>query len=115
MAGNVWEWCLTAYSDNLQALHEGSRSTSAPSGLSDQEWRMVDDVRRLSDKPDRRLEPVCAAARVLRGGSWVSDPGDLRCAGRDGDLPSYQFSYVGFRVCCVWGAPSLLCVTPLGA
>ncbi len=36
--------------------------------------------------------------RVLRGGSWVSDPGDLRSAVRVGITTGNRYDYVGFRV-----------------
>jgi serine/threonine-protein kinase len=37
------------------------------------------------------------ALRVLRGGSWLNPPADVRCAYRTGSQPSYRFTYVGFR------------------
>jgi formylglycine-generating enzyme required for sulfatase activity len=38
---------------------------------------------------------------VLRGGSWVSGPGYLRSAYRDGDFDSdTRFNFIGFRVVC---------------
>jgi formylglycine-generating enzyme required for sulfatase activity len=101
MAGNVWEWCLTAYSDNLEALTHDARAAAPPMGLSDKEWQLVTQARRLSDKPDSNAEPVCAAARVLRGGSWIGEPGALRCACRSVLEPSGSFGDIGFRVCCV--------------
>jgi formylglycine-generating enzyme required for sulfatase activity len=100
MAGHVWEWCLTAYSDNLEALTQDARAAVPPMGLSDKEWQLVTHARRLSDKPDSGAEPVCAAARVLRGGSWFRVPRLLRCACRDWRQPSVQDDDVGFRVCC---------------
>ena len=36
--------------------------------------------------------------RVLRGGSWIHNRWDARCAFRYGDLPGYFDYFVGFRV-----------------
>jgi formylglycine-generating enzyme required for sulfatase activity len=74
MHGNVWEWCLDHWHDNYEgALGDGSA------------W--------LSDNKD--------ASRVLRGGSWFSDPGHCRSAYRDHDFPAYRYYFIGFRVVCV--------------
>jgi formylglycine-generating enzyme required for sulfatase activity len=98
MAGNVWEWCLTAYTADLQGLQQNA--DAAPSGVSEHEWGLVTNETLLSDKPSSSVEPACAVARVLRGGSWIYVPRFLRCAFRDGDQPSGQDLLVGFRVCC---------------
>jgi serine/threonine-protein kinase len=34
----------------------------------------------------------------LRGGAFVEEPGDLRCAGRNGNYPHYRHRYNGFRL-----------------
>jgi formylglycine-generating enzyme required for sulfatase activity len=44
-----------------------------------------------------RSSSVCVT-RVLRGGSWVSIPGDLRSARRVGNIPNSRFNTFGFRV-----------------
>ena len=36
--------------------------------------------------------------RSLRGGSWASSEGSLRCSGRVYDVPDYRNDYIGFRV-----------------
>ena len=36
--------------------------------------------------------------RVLRGGTWVSDPGDLRSASRSGNISESRSRFNGFRV-----------------
>ena len=41
------------------------------------------------------------ASRVLRGGSWSDDPGNLRAAYRYRYAPGYRISSFGFRVCRV--------------
>jgi formylglycine-generating enzyme required for sulfatase activity len=69
MAGNVWEWCSDWY---------GPYNTyylKNPTG------------------------PDSGTMRVVRGGSWYSDAGRLRCAVRDGVDPSGRSCYVGFRLC----------------
>ena len=38
------------------------------------------------------------ALRVLRGGAFDGDQGDVRCAGRYGGNPGYWDRYSGFRV-----------------
>ena len=55
MHGNVWEWCTDPWHDNYNG-HPGDGSVWLPDG----------DFR----------------ARVLRGGSWVDDPLELRSANR---------------------------------
>ncbi|HMA65470.1 MAG: SUMF1/EgtB/PvdO family nonheme iron enzyme [Fibrobacterota bacterium] len=68
MHGNVWEWCSDRYRDY------SSEPVSNPIG------------------PDK------GSYRVLRGGSWVNDSGDCRCAARYCRGPSYCDGSIGFRV-----------------
>jgi formylglycine-generating enzyme required for sulfatase activity len=69
MHGNVWEWVEDNWHPNyLAAPADGSV------------WR--------SDRP----------LRVLRGGSWISRPGDLRSAFRYYGQPDYRDDWIGFRV-----------------
>ena len=42
--------------------------------------------------------PNGGSSRVLRGGSWWSNPGGCRSASRSGDAPSRRSHYLGFRV-----------------
>ena len=39
--------------------------------------------------------------RLLRGGSWGSDPWLCRSAYRSFNLPVFRGNFVGFRVCCL--------------
>ena len=74
MHGNVWEWCQDHWHENYEdAPTDGSAWTT---GGKD-------------------------SYRVLRGGSWDSDPRVCRSASRGYGLPDDRFSpYLGFRVVC---------------
>ena len=69
LAGNVWEWTASPWSED---------------GSSDSV-----DGRQLSG----------AAPRVGRGGSWVSSSRPLRAADRARGRPDSRFEDLGFRVC----------------
>lgn len=70
MHGNLWEWCEDAWNDNYNgAPIDGSA------------WLTGD-----------------ASYRVLRGGSWVTNPYQLRSANRYRYLPSNRNIIFGFRV-----------------
>jgi formylglycine-generating enzyme required for sulfatase activity len=73
MHGNVWEWCLDHWYDSYKG---------AP----------IDGSAWLSDKE--------SSYRLLRGGSWYSNPRRCRSAYRDNDGPGYWLNYIGFRVVC---------------
>ncbi len=68
--GNVWEWCEEWFDDKYYASSPGTDNTGPSSGSS----------------------------RVLRGGSWLSEPSDVRCAYRSGNTPDYRGNHNGFRV-----------------
>lgn len=36
--------------------------------------------------------------RVLRGGAWLYDPGDLRSSNRNLNLACYRNNFIGFRL-----------------
>jgi len=74
LAGNVWEWCDDAWRE-----------------LEDRSWQDADECSHAGPP---------GAARVLRGGSWVSVPRALRCAGRYGGDPGRRSGDIGFRVVC---------------
>ena len=70
MHGNVWEWCTDIY-------------TTAPPG------------ERKDNKNDTSSP---GQYRVVRGGGWLSGPGDCRSASRDGFRSDTRCDFVGFRV-----------------
>ena len=71
MLGNVWEWCEDSYSEDAYSKHVKNNPINESNG---------------------------ASFRVLRGGSWDSDPRGVRCAYRDRDIPVGCDSVTGFRV-----------------
>lgn len=81
MHGNVREWCADAW----HPTYVGAPNDGRP-------W--ID--------PDAEQ-----ALRLLRGGSWGSDPGDCRSACRDLGRPGDADDGVGFRVVCLPQDPSL--------
>jgi len=70
MHGNVWEW--------VQDCWNGSYAGAPGDGSA---WESGECGR-----------------RVLRGGSWVSEPGFLRSVGRGGDSAGLRDYGSGFRV-----------------
>jgi formylglycine-generating enzyme required for sulfatase activity len=71
MHGNVWEWVEDCYHDNYES--------GAPTAGS--AW----------------IEGDCTY-RVVRGGSWGIDPGNLRPASRIWETPGFRLNNLGFRV-----------------
>ncbi len=69
IAGNVWEWCADWYDENYYTESTKRSPTGSDSGI----------------------------FRVLRGGSWVSDPNSLRAAYRGYDAPADTGRLIGFR------------------
>ena len=68
MAGNVWEWCRTQYRPYPYRAGDG------------------------------REDPRAYDRRVVRGGSFIYDKGDVRCAVRHRSNPNHWDWYVEFRV-----------------
>ncbi len=74
MHGNVWEWCQ----DNWHSNYEGAPTNGS-------EWLDIEE------NTNRRL---------LRGGSWYSNPGNCRSAFRNDYYLDLNGNNIGFRVVC---------------
>jgi formylglycine-generating enzyme required for sulfatase activity len=68
LAGNAWEWTSSALRSYPYDARDGREEGTSP-------------------------EP-----RVVRGGSFIHGPGEIRCSYRHGMLPQVVDHYVGFRV-----------------
>ena len=78
MHGNVWEWC----EDHWHGSYQGAPSDGSA-------WL------------DANAEKT--AERVLRGGSWGTNPRNCRSASRvndDAGVRYYDYFFYGFRVVC---------------
>ena len=80
MAGNVWEWCSTKYRPYPYRAGDG------------REDPQLDGVLEGLRAYDRR---------VVRGGSYIYDERDIRCATRFRSNPNHRDPHVGFRVVVV--------------
>ncbi|CAN2049772.1 formylglycine-generating enzyme [Candidatus Magnetomoraceae bacterium gMMP-1] len=70
MHGNIYEWCQDIYSSDAYSKHQ-------------------------------RYDPIYADSgsnRVIRGGSWYSDPRNVRCADRRYNSPGHRNYGLGFRL-----------------
>ncbi len=70
MLGNVWEWTEDCYHSSYSGAPSRAIAWAGSTGCS----------------------------RVLRGGSWVNNPRDIRAANRSGDDASVRYNVIGFRV-----------------
>ena len=83
MHGNVWEWCLDWYEDNINA-HGGAVNID-PSA------------------PAKTLSGASGSTRVRRGGSWNGAAGYCRPAYRNNLTPTTRNAGSGIRVLCSAG------------
>jgi sulfatase modifying factor 1 len=82
MSGNVWEWCWDR--GDLWSFLGDAAPTSPVSDLTSP----------VSDPTG----PASGSVRVLRGGSWYSDPQNARVADRSSDTPDDRNSDLGVRL-----------------
>ena len=77
MAGNVWEWCQSKYRSYPYQAGDGREDLQADGGLEG---------------------PRAYDRRVVRGGAFIYDERDIRCAARFRSNPNHWDRHVGFRV-----------------
>ena len=78
-AGNVWEWCLDEFSGTAYKGRDGKHDPVLY---------------------DPKTQGKSSTVRVLRGGSWASEPRDLPAAFRYWFRAVSRYQHVGFRVVC---------------
>jgi formylglycine-generating enzyme required for sulfatase activity len=72
MHGNVLEWVQDVYKRNAYKGHE--------------------------HKGNHHLYEGAGEFRMIRGGSWLHDAEDLRCANRNFNKPTSRYHNIGFRL-----------------
>ncbi|MFN9630331.1 MAG: formylglycine-generating enzyme family protein [Cyanobacteriota bacterium] len=85
MHGNVWEWCLDHWHKNYGEENNIEQEKAPDDGSA---WLYSESVRNKK-------------RRLLRGGSWGSNPRGCRSAVRNLDGPVGVNGLVGFRVVCL--------------
>ena len=81
MAGNILEWCLDEYDAGFYTVSEGVNPISD-----------INSIQEISES----FESV-ESIRVLRGGSWIVTPANVRCSTRFFLPPESKNNTVGFR------------------
>jgi formylglycine-generating enzyme required for sulfatase activity len=79
LAGNVWEWCQDWYGETYYVQCQQQGCVQSPRG------------------------PTRGSHRVMRGGSWYSDPRSTRAAYRD--FYDLRHVTIGFRLVCAFPLP----------
>ncbi|MFM9047089.1 MAG: SUMF1/EgtB/PvdO family nonheme iron enzyme [Cyanobium sp.] len=96
MHGNVFEWCMDHWHNSYEGAPTDGSAWLNPTepnnpGMSKEENESSSDGKR----------------RLLRGGSWYSNPRNCRSAFRNHVEPDYAYNDIGFRVVCLPQDPSL--------
>jgi formylglycine-generating enzyme required for sulfatase activity len=114
MHGNVWEWCLDEWHknydgaptdagawvevDSLGKCCAAGRGTTTPRSAA---RLSATTATRATASTTSVSASVASSDRLLRGGSWYSDPRYCRSAYRFSIHPDFRISSIGFRVCCL--------------
>ena len=77
MAGNVWEWCQSKYRPYPYQAGDGREDLAPDGGL---------------------IGPRAYDRRMVRGGAFIYDMRDVRCAVRYRSNPNHRDQHGGFRV-----------------
>ncbi|MEG4494751.1 SUMF1/EgtB/PvdO family nonheme iron enzyme [Microcoleus sp. D3_18_C4] len=91
MHGNVYEWCADPWHDSYHGAPTDGSVWDENSN--DHRYKNYLDLL-VQSKNDNK-------ARLLRGGSWYSNPGYCRAGFRHWYQPSTRNNNIGFRVACV--------------
>lgn len=111
--GRIWPWGNTWDVSRCNSIESGLRHTTpvgqyaphgnSPHGIADMagnvsEWCSSLQSQYPYQADDGREDTNVSGARVVRGGSFLDEPREVRCAYRLGRLPNSRERTIGFRV-----------------
>ncbi|MBD2460130.1 SUMF1/EgtB/PvdO family nonheme iron enzyme [Oscillatoria sp. FACHB-1407] len=85
MHGNVWEWCADQWYDSYANKPEQLKQNGAIA------W--TEEITGIAPTDNKNY-------RLLRGGSWRSNPRNCRSANRNWFARDSRLNFIGFRVVC---------------